>query len=107
MDDDVVALLALHARSKGLIPRGLDTDLWRSYLNGDALGGGHWLLACEANVQGWLEPSTGADYLTGNRNFAALRQHHVRFYDPNRTRAGDLPVELDPDPAWPDASLVI
>jgi hypothetical protein len=59
MNDPFVALLALDARQRGLMPNNLNTSLWESYMNTSDLYGKHWLLSYEANVKGWL-PSSGS-----------------------------------------------
>ena len=56
MDDDVVALLALHASKLGLFPKNsLSKKSWAALVSQpNALEGEHGLLAYEANHQGWL-----------------------------------------------------
>jgi hypothetical protein len=79
MEDDIVALLSLHADAEALFPPGsLDTKKWTSLINQpDVLGSEHWLLAYEANQQGWLRtPAVAAD-----PNFSAMSVADVRFYD--------------------------
>ncbi|MDP9192122.1 MAG: RNA-directed DNA polymerase [Acidobacteriota bacterium] len=79
MEDDVVALLALHANARHLFPAGaLDLAVWSSLVNQpDALNGEHWLLAYEANQQGWLNvPAVSASPV-----FSAFSKGGVRFYD--------------------------
>jgi hypothetical protein len=80
MSDDVVALLALHAESKDLIPkRAVDHDLWLELTSRpDALHEEHWLLAYEAAAQGWLG---GNAAVTRDPFFAALHKADIRFYD--------------------------
>ncbi len=78
--DDVVALTALHAQSKGLIG-GLDTTAWAALMTDASLAGEHWLLAYEAHEQGWLPTVGGVDYIAADPVFAHLRAHDVRFYD--------------------------
>ena len=56
MDDDIVAMVALHANSLGLLA-GLDTSRWRPHMSRAGLYEEHWLLAYEALHHGWL-PST-------------------------------------------------
>ena len=87
MSDSVVALLALDAYYSGLIPSGLDTTLWESYLTEKELYGDQWLLAYEANMQGWLTSSGTADYVSGDQYFSILKQLGVHFYDRHRARS--------------------
>ena len=82
VDDDIVALLALDADSRGLLPAGaLDKSLWiNTASQSKALDGEHWLLAYEGNQQGWLQsPAVATDPV-----FAALAKAGVSFYDPTR-----------------------
>jgi hypothetical protein len=79
MDDDVVALLAMYAESQGLFgPGGIDKTKW-STLAADpqALGSEHWLLAYEANRNGWLPaPAVATDPA-----FAGMHAAGVAFFD--------------------------
>ena len=79
MDDDVVALLALDADTRHLFPAGaLDKTDWQLALNQpDVLEGEHWLLAYEANRQGWLSTPAVAQ----NPVFLAMNTGQVSFYD--------------------------
>lgn len=80
MVDDVVALVALHAASIGVISR-LDTTAWDGLMTASSLVGEHWLLAYEAHEHGWLSPVGGVDYIAADPVFAQLRADNVRFYD--------------------------
>jgi hypothetical protein len=98
LEDSIVALLALDARARGLVPRGgLDTTLWESHMTGAGLFGEQWLLAYEANVKGWLPSVGGGDHVTADAGFGHLKQHGVYFYDvaaqiaPPVPAAGPLP----------------
>ena len=51
--DDVVALLALQARKRGILESDLDTQIWEQWMTEHQLYGEHWLCAYEAFVQGW------------------------------------------------------
>ena len=79
MDDDVVALLALDAETRDLFPAGaLNKTAWQLALNQpDVLEGEHWLLAYEANRQGWLSTPAVAQ----NPAFLAMNTAQVSFYD--------------------------
>jgi len=95
MDDDVVALLALEAESRQLLPNGaLDKTGWSTAVNhADALTGEHWLLAYEALRQGWLQ----SPVLAGDPVFLAMANAGVGFYDTTQNRpqfpaaAGKIP----------------
>jgi hypothetical protein len=85
MEDDVVALLAMHAAALGLFPRGaLTKNSWAALVaQPDALEGEHWLLAYEANQQGWLTtPAIKAD-----PTFSAMSSAGVSFYEQTNRRA--------------------
>jgi hypothetical protein len=80
--DTVIALLALDAQRRGLIPNGLDLTLWESFMTTDDLYGKQWLLSYEANKKGWL-PSygTSADHVMAESNFNFLKSNDVSFYN--------------------------
>ena len=78
--DDVVALTALDASSKGSL-RGLKTTAWEQLMVGDSLRGEHWLLAYEALEHGWLPSKTSVDYISADPIFSHLGLNNVRFYD--------------------------
>jgi len=85
MDDNIVALLALDADTNGLFPKGsVDRQLWVSAVNQpDVLISENWLLAYEANRQGWLNcPAVAADPA-----FSGMFTAGVSFYD----RARNVP----------------
>ena len=90
LDDDLVALAALHLRSEGLLPT-LDTSLWEPYIGAEHLYSEHWLLAYEALQKDWLRP-TGGDYILNDPFFRILRAHDVSFYEVAAT--GQPPVSL-------------
>jgi hypothetical protein len=87
MNDSLVALLALDAHRRGLIPNGLDTTNWETYLTTDELYGEQWLLSYEANKKGWLPSKNGGDHVTADPNFAFLKSNNVAFYDLNKVMA--------------------
>jgi hypothetical protein len=101
LDDDVVALLALDAETRSLLP-GLDTTLWRSFMTKDELRGKHWLLAYEASIKGWLPPAGGKDYLASDACFNWMHQHGVSFYS-NVVPQRVPPQMLEPAAAWEDS----
>jgi Reverse transcriptase (RNA-dependent DNA polymerase) len=81
MDDDIVALLALHARDRRRFSRRADLDLWQKNMDASSLQGEHWLLAYEASHHGWLSFPGGADPIAAHPVFSELRGRGVRFYD--------------------------
>ncbi len=81
MSDSIVALLALDARSKGLISEGVSFDLWSQFMTRDDLRGSNWLLCYQAYEHGWLPSKDGADYITQDPCFSFLRTHNVQFYN--------------------------
>lgn len=85
MEDPVVAILALDAQSKGLLPTGYTFDHFATHMTTDDLYGDHWLLAYEANIKGWLPPATAADHVDSDPCFNFLKQNAVSFYDDTLT----------------------
>ena len=81
LEDPIVALLTLHANSKGLLPPSSDFSRWQALLNQSELYGNQWLLAYEANVKGWLPLSPGNDYVSSDQCFSYLKANSVEFYD--------------------------
>jgi hypothetical protein len=84
MEDSVIALLALDAEKRGLVPTGLDATLWESFMTERDLYERQWLLAYEAKVKNWLPPVNGVDYLAANATFGFLHSQGVEFYDSSR-----------------------
>lgn len=82
MDDSIVALLALHAKSKGLISgKRVSFAGWKAVMNKDGLIDEMWLLSYEAKKKGWL-PSIGQkNHLSTDNLFAFLDAKDVCFYD--------------------------
>ena len=97
MSDSIVALVALDARGRGLIARGLDTGLWETFMTADGLSGEHWLLSYEANVKGWLPTRGSGDHVEQDSAFGYLKRLGVSFYDPQRTVPG-IPASAGPEP---------
>lgn len=83
MENSVVAILALHASQQGLIPQGLQTTGWQARMTTADLYEEQWLLAYEANAQGWL-PSIGPDHVNADPSFGFLKNLGVRFYIPTQ-----------------------
>lgn len=84
MEDSVVALLALDAESRGLIPTGLNKSLWGSFMTPDDLYDRQWLLSYEANTKGWLPTVGGGDHVAADAAFGFLKAQGVEFYTSSR-----------------------
>jgi hypothetical protein len=97
MDDSVVALLALDALQRGLVPNGLNPGNWLSHMNVTGLYSEHWLLSYEANFKGWLPSIGGGDHVSTDVNFGLLKQQGVYFYDNHRTLSA-YPSGMSPYP---------
>jgi len=99
MEDDVVALLALDLDAEGLFPKGaLNKNDWAALAaEPDALAGKHWLLAYEANQQGWLSAAS----IAKNREFSAMSTAQVSFYDKKKRK----PLFPDAGRAQPGGTL--
>jgi len=80
VDDDIVALVALDARNRGLLPF-WSSPLWEGRMSESSLYSSHWLLAYEALAQQWLPSVSGIDYVLNDSFFSILRAHNVKFYD--------------------------
>ncbi|TWB87337.1 MULTISPECIES: RNA-directed DNA polymerase [unclassified Synechococcus] len=80
-DNSFVALLTLHANDIGLIPGGIVSTLWSSYMTTEALYDENWLLAYEANIKGWLPSVHGVDHVNSDPRFSFLKSAGVSFYD--------------------------
>jgi len=99
MDDDVVAVLALDADRRGLVPSRLNLQGWGASMTQQDLLSDHWLLSYEANVQGWL-PSVGpVDHVTADQTFGFLKARGVRFYDLA------APLTSPTVPPWPRTGI--
>jgi hypothetical protein len=80
MSDNFVALLALDAIARGILPAGTTTKKWRACMTGAELRTENWLLAYEAIVKNWLPPAAGKDYLTLDVHFGSIKACGVHFY---------------------------
>lgn len=80
-NDSVVALLALDAYNQGLAPS-LNISNWAAKMNTKELFEEHWLLAYEANVQGWLASGGRRDHVSADPQFGFLKAAGVKFYNP-------------------------
>lgn len=82
VNDPLVPVLALHAEDIGLIPHGLDKDLWADRMTREHLYGKDWLLAYEANVHGWLPSNSKNDHVEADPCFQFLKKNEVSFFTP-------------------------
>jgi len=80
VDNSVVAILALDARSQNLAAN-LDTTLWEPRMCEAELSEEQWLLSYEANLHGWLPTVGGGDHVAADPNFAVLKNAGVHFYE--------------------------
>lgn len=79
-DDSVIALLTLHARSKKLVSKKVK-DFWQHLMTSESLTDGHWLIAYEADIKGWLASAEARNHIDRSDYFSALKEHKVSFYD--------------------------
>lgn len=102
MEDDIVALLALHADAAGVFDRGaLDLTGWADLVaQPDALHGEHWLLTYEASQQGWLSTPE----IAKNQPFSAMSRAGVSFYETSRAKPEfpDAGRAMPGGNIWPD-----
>lgn len=80
-EDSAVALLALHARSLGIISPPMDVTKWEHLMTAESVYNGNWLLAYEADVQGWLPSADRRNHIDGDPNLSQLKAAGVNFYD--------------------------
>lgn len=79
MSDSTVAVLALDAYDRGLLP-GLDLQHWASLMTPLELYGPHWLLNYEARIRNWLGTLGGGDHVAADPAFNFLQAQGVSFY---------------------------
>jgi hypothetical protein len=94
MDDSIVALLALHANAVGLIPTGLDTTRWQSFMDESELNEPAWLLSYEAKQQGWLSSNAVPDHRLAHPFFGALAGAGVSFYQASAMSLSFQPSQI-------------
>lgn len=83
IDNSVIALMALYLKEKSIIPEGLDTTMWKSFMNAEELYDENWLLAYEAYIKGWLPSASGADYVSSDPFFRLLKENRIEFFNIN------------------------
>lgn len=89
MDDSVCALLALHAKEKGLVKEPKDLAPLRDDLSAAALYSPKWMLAYESVRKGWFRFTGKRDYISKDPNFSKLRDAGVAFYDRQKASIPD------------------
>lgn len=86
IEDDVVSLLLLDARRRGLVADKSSLSDLRLIVDGNAFEGDHWLLAYEGMKRGWIRPDPGnRAAFNANPHVQALRAADVNFYKRNWT----------------------
>jgi hypothetical protein len=81
VEDPLVALLSLHAESKGICASGLDKSRWSQFMTKDELYGERWILAYEALQRKWLPPLLGKDYVAADPKFSQFAKNGISFYN--------------------------
>lgn len=97
-DDSIVALMALHCESKGLLSSALDKSMWQVHMTPNGLYDEHWLLSYEANIKGWLPTVGGGDHVAADPNFGFLKNAGVYFYDTAPLAVSPIPAPTLPTP---------
>ena len=97
IDDDCVALQALHMKSSSLLPRGFDKRRIARMVADASLDKEHWLLVYESVRHGFLATSKAT--IAGNRLFAELLARKITFY---RTQLPRYALVIQPGgaPEW-------
>jgi hypothetical protein len=81
MQDSIVSLVALHARSLGLVSAHVSFATPQLRMTPADLKDDQWLLSYESNIKGWL-PSVGVpDHVAAVPEFSFLKGAGVSFYD--------------------------
>jgi hypothetical protein len=78
IEDDCIAIQAMHMHTDGLLPAGFRKDRITQLLGHAELDGKHWLAAYELTRQGVLSKPNPA--ISGNSLFAAMLARGVSFY---------------------------
>lgn len=100
LQDDVVLLLLLDARSKGLVDDGTALDALAATIKGDSFESDHWLFAYESVRKGWLKPpASQARAFRANVHVDALLGADVYFYD-EAWKADQTARHLYGTPTW-------
>jgi hypothetical protein len=97
--DPFVAILALHAKSLGLIAKSVTFPLWAQEMRRTSLYGPNWLLAYEADVKGWLPSTERPNHVDSDPNFSQLKSAGVSFYDDSITVSSVSRIQSIPSPS--------
>lgn len=82
IDNSIIALLALDARSKKLIASKAAVGAWKQHMKPESLVGEQWLLSYEGRIKKWLPPVVSSkEYVKTASGFGALALANVSFYD--------------------------
>ncbi len=79
--DPVIAVLALHAKSLGLIKKSVTFPIWGSLMRKSSLHGPEWLLAYEADLKGWLPSAEKPNHVDSDPRFSLLKNANVSFFN--------------------------
>lgn len=80
MNDPVVAMVALHAQQRGVIPAREKFTPWRQRMSTEELTEDQWLMVYEAGFKGWLPSVKKLDHIGASPFFKELRDRDVYFY---------------------------
>lgn len=83
LESSVCALILLDLRQMNLIDGDIDVSLWTQTMTKEGLNSNMWLVAYEADVKGWLTP-TSHGFVQDHPHFAELKIRNVSFYDTDR-----------------------
>jgi hypothetical protein len=97
MNEDIVALVSLDARGRGLIPAATAFPIWEANVSANGLRDGHWLLAYEASIKNWVTQSQNP--ITANAAFNDLSSKNVSFYRIDDPQALTL-SHAESAPSW-------
>jgi hypothetical protein len=81
IDNSIIALLALDARSKKLIAPKASIGAWKEHMSPESLLGEQWLLAYEGRMKKWVPPFSSKEYVKTAPGFGVLATAGVSFYD--------------------------
>jgi hypothetical protein len=79
--DPVVAVLALYAKSLGLIKKSVSFPIWASWMRASSLSGPQWLLAYEADIKGWLPSAEKPNHVDSVAEFSLLKEAGISFFN--------------------------
>jgi hypothetical protein len=82
-EDPFVALLTLYARSKGLVGAGAAFPKWEQAMQRENLYDTSWVLAYEADLQGWLPSAEPANHVDADPLFGPMKAAGVSFMNLN------------------------